>query len=194
MALGRNERGLRNSTIRRLPLKQRGLGRRARLRRHRFRAHGPGCISALYAAPDAADLAADLRRDMYYEEGNPAAVLAPDVMVVDRGAEASGRSAPELQAVGGAEGPDFILEVASRSTWPADRDEKRAVYASLGVEEYWLNDPTGERFTTRLRGMRLVEGRYRALAALAPGSFRLAVRARPESGQCAVRNWGSTCA
>ena len=45
-----------------------------------------------------------------------------------------------------------------------DRDGKREVYASLGMEEYWLYDPSGEHLATRLRGMRLVGGGYRELA------------------------------
>ena len=104
---------------------------------------------------------------MYYEEGNPAAVLAPDVMVVIGAPKRAEDPRPSYKLWEEPKGPDFILEVASRSTWPVDRDKKRAVYASLGVEEYWLYDPTGEHFTTRLSGMRLVEGRYRELAAQA---------------------------
>ena len=57
-----------------------------------------------------------------------------------------------------------MLEVLSRSTWKADRDAKRAVYASLGVREYWLYDPSGKRVAGRLRGMRLAGAGYRELA------------------------------
>ena len=39
-----------------------------------------------------------------------------------------------------------------------------AMYASLGVEEYWLYDPTGERIRSRLCATRLESGRYRELA------------------------------
>ena len=41
---------------------------------------------------------------------------------------------------------------------------KRALYESLGVEEYWLYDPTGERIRSRLCAMRLGSGGYRELA------------------------------
>ena len=113
---------------------------------------------------------------MYYEEGNPAAAVAPDVMVVLGAAKRAGNPRKSYKLWEEPKGPDFVLEVASRSTWAVDRDEKRAVYASLGVEEYWLYDPTGEQLTARLRGTRLIGGGYRELAQTAPvsGSARYA--------------------
>ena len=57
--------------------------------------------------------------------------------------------------------PDFILEVASRSTGRIDTGAKRDDYESLGVVEYWRFDETGEYHGTRLAGDRLTEeGRY----------------------------------
>ena len=101
---------------------------------------------------------------LYYEKGNPAAVVAPDVFVVIGAPKRAEDRRLSYKLWEEPKGPDFVLEVASRSTWPADRDRKRALYASLGVEEYWLYDPTGERVRSRLRAMRLVEGGYRELA------------------------------
>ena len=98
---------------------------------------------------------------VYYEEGNPAAAVAPDVFVVVGAPKRS--QAPRLSYKLWEEpkGPDFVLEVVSRRTWAADRDKKRALYARLGVGEYWLYDPTGERIRSRLRAMRLGSGGYR---------------------------------
>jgi hypothetical protein len=59
--------------------------------------------------------------------------------------------------------PDFVMEVASVSTWRRDRDEKPSLYESLGVREYFLYDPVGGRLEPRLQGHMLREGRYRAL-------------------------------
>ena len=59
--------------------------------------------------------------------------------------------------------PDFVLEVASESTWKRDRDEKPAIYASMGVAEYFLYDPVGGRLDPRLQGYALRGGAYRAL-------------------------------
>ena len=56
--------------------------------------------------------------------------------------------------------PDFVLEIASRSTGQQDAVEKRAAYAGLGIPEYWRFDETGEFHGTRLAGDRLADGRY----------------------------------
>ncbi len=42
--------------------------------------------------------------------------------------------------------PDFVLEVASRSTGRRDYTMKRGGYARYGVDEYWRFDPTGGEF------------------------------------------------
>ena len=56
--------------------------------------------------------------------------------------------------------PDFVLEIASRSTGRQDVVEKRTAYADLGIPEYWRFDETGEFHGTRLAGDRLVDGQY----------------------------------
>ena len=64
--------------------------------------------------------------------------------------------------------PDFVLEITSRSTRPTeDQGRKREVYASLGVREYWLFDPTGDWLAPPLQGFRLHGGEYRPLPSLA---------------------------
>ena len=59
--------------------------------------------------------------------------------------------------------PEFVMEVASVSTWKRDRDEKPALYEKLGVREYFLYDPVGGRLEPRLQGHVLRDGRYRPL-------------------------------
>ena len=59
--------------------------------------------------------------------------------------------------------PEFVMEIASVSTWRRDRDEKPAIYESLGVREYFLYDPVGGRLEPRLQGHVLGDGRYRPL-------------------------------
>ena len=56
--------------------------------------------------------------------------------------------------------PDFVLEIASRSTGQQDVVEKRAAYADLEIPEYWRFDETGEFHGTRLAGDHLVDGQY----------------------------------
>ena len=56
--------------------------------------------------------------------------------------------------------PDFVLEVASRSSGRRDVAEKRETYASLRIPEYWRFDETGRYHGARLAGDRLVNGQY----------------------------------
>ena len=58
--------------------------------------------------------------------------------------------------------PDFILEIASRSTGSEDVGDKRRDYARMGVPEYWRFDetPTGRWHGARLAGDLLENGQY----------------------------------
>ena len=57
--------------------------------------------------------------------------------------------------------PDFVLEVASRSTGRADYTDKRRDYERFGIAEYWRFDPSGgEYHDAALAGDRLVDGVY----------------------------------
>ena len=57
--------------------------------------------------------------------------------------------------------PDFVLEVASRSTGRRDFTVKRDGYARFGVGEYWRFDYTGGRFhDAPLAGDHLIHDRY----------------------------------
>ena len=62
--------------------------------------------------------------------------------------------------------PDWVLEVASSSTGPEDVGRKRAIYARVGVPEYWRFDPTkqGKYHGQRLAGDRLVAEGYEPIA------------------------------
>ena len=94
---------------------------------------------------------------IYYEEGNPRVAVAPDAFVVF-GVEDRVRMNYKVWEEG--KGPEFVLEVASRSTWREDVGRKLGVYAELGVTEYFLYDPRGEYLAPRLQGHRLVGGVY----------------------------------
>ena len=100
---------------------------------------------------------------LYYERGNPRAVVSPDVYVVV-GAPAGLRDTYMLWNE--PKGPDFVLEVTSASTRGNDERRKREVYAALGVREYFLYDPRAEWLVPALQGWRLVEGEYRAVPAV----------------------------
>ena len=78
---------------------------------------------------------------IYYREGDPQAVVAPDVFVV-LGADSADRSIYRLWEE--PKGPDFVLEITSRSTRREDQVSKRELYRSLGVREYWQFDPADD--------------------------------------------------
>jgi Uma2 family endonuclease len=59
--------------------------------------------------------------------------------------------------------PDFVLEIASRSSGRIDVTDKRRDYAALHIGEYWRFDETGQHHGVRLAGERLVDGEYAAI-------------------------------
>ena len=58
---------------------------------------------------------------------------------------------------------DFVLEIASVSTFRNDLGPKRDLYARLGIEEYWRFDATTEYYPEPLAGERLEGQEYRPL-------------------------------
>lgn len=57
--------------------------------------------------------------------------------------------------------PEFVMEVASDSTASRDLNEKRELYQSLGIAEYWRFDSkSGGRYGQIMVGERLVDGFY----------------------------------
>lgn len=64
----------------------------------------------------------------------PRRVVQPDVLFIAK---------ERLHIVGSfvAGAPDLVMEVISVGSWPRDRIQKKALYKSAGVAEYWLIDP-----------------------------------------------------
>ena len=93
--------------------------------------------------------------------GNNAEIFAPDCVVafgVDPDAIVA-RNGYVISEVG--KPPDFVLEIASRSTGRRDYTVKREGYARYEVGEYWRFDHTGGSFhDAPLAGDVLVEGMY----------------------------------
>lgn len=98
---------------------------------------------------------------IYYEEGNPKAVISPDVFVVFGVSNRKRRSYKTWQENNKL--PSFILEITSKTTKKQDQENKPKLYASLGVEEYFQYDPTADYLDPQLQGARLVDGSYEAL-------------------------------
>jgi Uma2 family endonuclease len=113
------------------------------------------------ARPDAF-IASDLF--WYWEEGNPSACMAPDVMVILCVAPRDPRERRSFYSweEGGAI-PVVVFEMASQNTWREDVGEKYNRYESLGVQEYFLFDPEGLYLVPPLQGYRLNGTAYRRL-------------------------------
>ncbi len=110
---------------------------------------------------------------VYYEKGNPDAVVAPDVFVVV-GVPKRDRTSYFTWQEG--KGPDFVIEITSRATRWEDQGTKRALYAHLEVREYFQYDPTGDYLKPALQGYRLgIGGDYTPILPRAdtPGAVTL---------------------
>lgn len=93
----------------------------------------------------------------YFKQGDPRAVVAPDLFVV-KGVPKEPRRKYLLWEEGRV--PCFVVEVTSSSTQHEDLRSKKDCYERLGIEEYFLFDPLGDYLKPRLQGFRLVNGRY----------------------------------
>jgi Uma2 family endonuclease len=95
---------------------------------------------------------------IYYQEGQTSKSISPDVFVVFGVSKRERRSYKSWQE--GGKLPSFVLEITSLSTKKQDEESKPALYASLGVPEYFQYDPTGDYLTPQLKGRRLINGSY----------------------------------
>ncbi len=92
---------------------------------------------------------------LYFEEGNPSAVVAPDVFVIFDIPQRNRRTYKTWEHSG--KGPDLVIELTSSKTRYEDLGKKRVIYAELGVREYYIFDPLGEYLEPRLRGYQLID-------------------------------------
>jgi len=117
---------------------------------------------------------------LYYQEGNPKAHKAPDVMVVKNVGKQDRRSFKvwEENAM-----PCVVFEVTSKETKSEDTVSKPSLYASLRIREYFLFDPLHEYLDEQLMGYQLVGNEYILIPANEDGeifSTELQAILRPE--------------
>ena len=115
----------------------------------RLRTYLGSTMRARYRDRDDVYAATDL--GVYFEKGNRAAVVAPDLMVVF-GAAPHHRLSYKLWEEPKA--PDFVVEVLSERTWRRDLTVKPALYQDLGVAEFWILDVI-DKLPAPVMGMRL---------------------------------------
>jgi Putative restriction endonuclease len=89
---------------------------------------------------------------LYYVQEFPRLRVATDVMVIV-GVEPGGRDNYKIWEEGRV--PSVIFEITSLDTRSEDDVEKKYLYESLGVKEYWQFDPNGEWIPEKLRGYRI---------------------------------------
>ena len=131
--------------------------------------YAKGALRARFAGRD---VYVSTDKFLFLEEGNRRAAVVPDVLVAfgpPNGPRQSYKHWEEGKA------PDFVLEVLSADNWRNDIDRKPALYAELGVGEYWTFDPRGIRTDggPPLEGWRLRRtGDGVAIAPSPSGGFR----------------------
>ncbi len=73
------------------------------------------------------------------EDSGPPVAVAPDIAVI-KGVALRPLTSWRIGTTGPA--PHVVLEILSPETWKKDLEEKPALYARLGVQEYFAYDPT----------------------------------------------------
>ena len=95
-------------------------------------------------------------------EGDIRACVSPDVFVAFEAPKLPERRVWRTWVEGKL--ADFVLEITSLGTRGVDEVAKKALYAELGIREYWQFDPEGDYLEPMLQGRRLgSDGEYRPL-------------------------------
>jgi Uma2 family endonuclease len=123
---------------------------------------------------------------IYFEEGNPKAVVAPDVFVIMGVQQRRRRTYRAWEE--GMRLPDVVIELTSKKTHTVDQSTKPELYARLGVRELFLFDPYGEYLQPRLQGYSLVNGAYRPMEDYPLRSVILGLELREEDNALRLYN------
>ena len=105
---------------------------------------------------------------MYYVEGDPRKSVSPDVLV-SFGLGKKNRQTYLVWVEG--KSPDFTMEFSSKTTYDRDLGHKMRLYASLGVQDYFLYDAEGLYLPSPLMGFTLIDGVYVPLSSGTDGGL-----------------------
>ena len=125
-------------------------------------------LDTYFAKNPAAYVSGDIL--MYYVEGDPRQSVSPDVLVTF-GLDKENRRTYLVWEEGKV--PDFVMEFSSKSTYRNDLGRKMTLYASLGIQDYFLYDAEGLYLSSPLMGFTLVEGSYVPISAGPRSRFAL---------------------
>lgn len=98
---------------------------------------------------------------VYYEEGTLSKFIVPDCFVVldcNPGRRRTFQTWNEKRV------PDVVFEVTSRGTSSIDIVDKPVIYERMGVQEYFLYDPTASYLEPPLQGYRMTNGSLHQIA------------------------------
>jgi len=98
---------------------------------------------------------------VYYEEGSPSRFVVPDCFVVldcEPGRRRTFQTWKENRV------PEVVFEVTSRGTSSTDIVDKPVIYERMGVQEYFLYDPTASYLEPPLQGYRMTGGTLHRIA------------------------------
>jgi Uma2 family endonuclease len=98
---------------------------------------------------------------VYYEEGTPSKFVVPDCFVVLDCKPGRRRT---FQTWNEKRVPDVVFEVTSRGTSSIDIVDKPVIYERMGVQEYFLYDPTASYLEPPLQGYRMTNGSLHQIA------------------------------
>lgn len=98
---------------------------------------------------------------VYYEEGKPSKFVVPDCFVV---LDCNPGRRRTFQTWNEKRFPDVVFEVTSRGTSSVDIVDKPVIYERMGVQEYFLYDPTASYLEPSLQGYRMTSGSLHQIA------------------------------
>ncbi|RKU31480.1 hypothetical protein C6499_04390 [Candidatus Poribacteria bacterium] len=108
---------------------------------------------------------------IYYVEGDPRKSVSPDVLVAfGLGKKNRGNYLVWVEG----KVPDFAMEFSSKNTYQNDLGHKMELYASLGIQDYFLCDIEGLYLPSPLMGFTLVDGVYVPISADVDGGLHSA--------------------
>jgi Uma2 family endonuclease len=105
---------------------------------------------------------------LYYVEGQPRYCVCPDVLVTIGIPKLPLRRSYFVWKEG--RPPSMVIEITSEGSRREDQ-EKKDVYARIGVAEYFLTDPLGEYLKPPLQGFRLKGRKYQPILPETDGSL-----------------------
>ena len=126
-------------------------------------------LEAYFKKDPAAYISGDIL--MYYVEGDPRQSVSPDILVTFG---IGNKLRPTYLVWEEGKVPDFVMEFSSKSTYRNDLGRKMALYASLGIQNYFLYDAEGLYLSSPLMGFTLVEGLYAPISADPDGGLHSA--------------------